>query len=84
MNPGNYRSSVKSRLFAVASFVQYNNQTDRVSINTRLRYHFKEGNDLWLVYNEGLNSERNQMQGPRLPVTESRTLLLKYTHTFIW
>ncbi|MCG8604608.1 hypothetical protein MJD09_06345, partial [bacterium] len=72
-----------NRHFSVASFVQYNSQMDRVSINTRLRYHFKEGKDLWLVYNEGLNSDRTQMQLPRLPVTESRTVLLKYTHTFI-
>lgn len=70
--------------FSVASLVQYNNQTERVSINTRIRYHFREGNDLWFVYNEGINSERNQILGPRLPITESRTVLLKYTHTFIW
>ena len=70
--------------FSIASLVQYNNQTDRVNINTRLRYHFREGNDLWFVYNEGINSDRVQFQGPRLPFTESRTVLLKYTHTFIW
>ena len=70
--------------FSVASFVQYNSLEDLVSINTRLRYHFKEGNDLWLVYNEGMYADRTHVQGPRLPVTESRTLLLKYSHTFIW
>lgn len=70
--------------FSAASFVQYNSLSNRVNINTRLRYHFREGNDLWLVYNEGIYSERDQLMGPRLPITESRTLLLKYTHTFIW
>ena len=69
---------------SAASFVQYNSLTDQVNINTRLRYHFKEGNDLWLVYNEGVNTDRTQFLGPRLPFTESRTVLLKYTHTFIW
>ena len=69
---------------SAAAFVQYNSQRDQVSVNTRLRYHFREGNDLWLVYNEGINSDRVQQQGPRLPITESRTVLLKYTHTFIW
>ena len=73
-----------NRHFSVASFVQFNNQTDRISINTRLRYHFREGNDLWLVYNEGLITDRNRMPGPRLPATDSRTFLLKYAHTFIW
>ena len=69
---------------SLASFVQYNSLQDRVNINTRLRYHFKEGNDLWLVYNEGIYSDRSQSMAPRLPVTDSRTVLLKYTHTFIW
>ena len=73
-----------NRHFSAASFVQYNSQTDRVNINTRIRYHFREGVDLWLVYNEGIYSDRVQLQGPRLPVTESRSILLKYTHTFIW
>ncbi|MFK7844798.1 MAG: DUF5916 domain-containing protein [Rhodothermales bacterium] len=73
-----------NRHFSAASFVQYNSLTDRMNINTRLRYHFREGNDLWIVYNEGVNADRTQMIGPRLPVTESRTVLLKYTHTFIW
>lgn len=73
-----------NRHFSAASFVQYNSLANRVSINTRLRYHFREGNDLWFVYNQGINSDRFQPQGPRLPFTESRTLLLKYTHTFIW
>ncbi|MEL6820774.1 MAG: hypothetical protein AAFP70_03355, partial [Calditrichota bacterium] len=71
-----------NRHFSAFSFVQYNNQIDKVSVNTRLRYHFKEGRDLWIVYNEGLNSNRPRIQSPRLPVTDSRTLLLKYTHTF--
>ncbi|MGH1366921.1 MAG: DUF5916 domain-containing protein, partial [Calditrichia bacterium] len=70
------------RHFSASSFVQYNSQIDRVSINTRLRYHVNEGRDLWIVYNEGLNSNRPRNQSPRLPVTDSRTVLLKYTHTF--
>lgn len=69
--------------FSAASFVQYNSLAGRLSLNTRLRYHFGEGHDLWLVYNEGVNTDRFQPQAPRLPVTESRTFLLKYTHTFI-
>ena len=61
--------------FSAASLVQYNSQTNRLNLNTRLRYHFGEGKDLWLVYNEGINSERSSFSGPRLPIAESRTVL---------
>jgi len=66
------------------AFVQHNSADDIVVTNLRLRYNFAEGNDLWIVYNEGLNTDRYRdiRNRPALPFTESRTLLLKYTHTF--
>ncbi len=66
------------------AFVQYNSTSDRLSVNARLRYHFREGQDLWLVYDEGFNTDRDVLLGPQLPLSDSRALLLKYTHTFIW
>jgi len=69
---------------SAAAFLQYNSVADVFIVNTRIRYHFGEGNDLWLVYNEGLNTERFRPFGPRLPVSGSRAILLKYTYTFIW
>ena len=69
---------------SATAFLQYNTVADVVVVNTRIRYHFGEGNDLWLVYNEGINSERYRSGGPMLPITESRAILLKYTYTFIW
>jgi len=72
-----------NRHLSASSFVQFNSLTDKVNVNTRLRYHIGEGNDLWFVHNEGVNSVRDQLQGPRLALTESRTILLKYTHTFV-
>ncbi|MFQ5641173.1 MAG: DUF5916 domain-containing protein [bacterium] len=65
------------------AFLQFSNISDLVNINARLRYHFSEGNDLWLVYDEGLNTQRNQLDAPRLPISDKRALLLKYTYTFI-
>ena len=38
-------------------FVQYNSLTEQATTNARLRYNFREGQDLWLVWNEGLNIE---------------------------
>ncbi len=69
--------------FSATAFLQYNSVADVVIVNTRIRYHFGEGNDLWLVFNEGLNTERHQPFGPMLPVSDGRAILLKYTYTFI-
>jgi hypothetical protein len=63
------------------SFVQYNSAFDLVSTNVRFRYNFKEGSDLWVVYNEGFNVDRTR-EVPWLPLTNDRTILVKYSHTF--
>ncbi|MCH8961531.1 MAG: carbohydrate binding family 9 domain-containing protein, partial [Bacteroidetes bacterium] len=63
------------------AFIQFNSATNTVSANVRFRYNFREGNDLWIVYNEGLNTDRHRV-APALPFTDTRTILLKYTYTF--
>jgi hypothetical protein len=63
------------------ALLQYNSVSRSVSANVRFRYNFREGNDLWIVYNEGLNTDRHRLS-PVLPFTDNRTILLKYTHTF--
>jgi hypothetical protein len=65
------------------AFVQYNSTTQRVNMNLRARYNFAEGTDLWIVYDEGLATDRlPDPTEPRLPFSMSRSLMLKYTHTF--
>jgi hypothetical protein len=65
------------------AFVQYNSTTQRVNVNVRARYNFSEGTDLWVVYDEGLATDLLPDPGaPRLPRSMSRSLLVKYTHTF--
>ena len=80
------RLRLRAALDARASgnaFVQYNSTTDQLALNFRLRYNFAEGTDLWLVYDEALNTERPDELGiPRLPLSSARALVLKYTHTF--
>jgi hypothetical protein len=82
------RLRVRTALDARASgnaFVQYNSTTDRLDFNVRLRYAMAEGTDLWLVYNEGLDTSRGRdiLQEDRFsPLSMSRALVLKYTHTF--
>lgn len=67
--------------FSIQTFFQFNNTRDLLLTNARLRYNFSEGNDFWLVYNDGFNTNRSQFE-PKLPLSNSRTILLKYTHTF--
>ncbi len=69
---------------SLSTFGQYNNVDDRTSINARFRYHFREGTDLWIVYNEGFNFERGTAAGPMLPFSAGRSLMVKYSHTFVW
>lgn len=80
------RLRVRTALDARASgnaFVQYNSTTDRFDVNIRFRYNFAEGTDLWLVYNEGLDTERGlDGLGTRPPLSAGRSLIIKYSHTF--
>jgi hypothetical protein len=66
------------------TFAQFSNLADLASFNARFRYHFREGTDLWIVYTEGVNTNREIAGEPNLPASAGRTLMLKYSHTFIW
>jgi hypothetical protein len=77
------RGAVDTR-FSIDAFGQYNSLTGQLTGNTRFRYNFREGQDLWLVWNEGLNLDRDPLAVPRLPFADARTLTLKYSHTLIF
>lgn len=66
---------------SASALAQYSSLRDLATANLRLRYSFREGNDLFLVFNEGINTDRFAAD-PTLPISGSRTVLLKYTHTF--
>jgi hypothetical protein len=68
-----------SGALSTAFFVQYASAADLVTLNARLRYNRREGQDLYLVFNDGLNTERTAFE-PGLPLSAGRTLLLKYSH----
>lgn len=65
------------------AFVQYNSTTNRLDFNVRLRYALAEGTDLWLVYNEGLDTDRyeDRLANRFAPLSLSRAFIVKYTHT---
>jgi hypothetical protein len=70
-----------STRLSAAGFVQYNSAAQAVGANLRARYNPAEGNDLYLVYNHGLNTDRDRLT-PALPLTSEHTLLVKYSRTF--
>jgi Domain of unknown function (DUF5916) len=70
-----------STKFSAAAFVQYSSADNEVTANVRIRYNPREGTDFYIVYNDGLNTDRlNEI--PILPRSMGRTLLVKYTYTF--
>jgi hypothetical protein len=70
-----------STKLSVSAFIQYNSAEDNIISNFRLRYNPREGNDFYIVYNEGTNTDLDR-EMPTLPRMSDRTLLLKYTYTF--
>ncbi|MFC1564739.1 DUF5916 domain-containing protein [candidate division KSB1 bacterium] len=70
-----------NRQLSLNGFIQYNSVTDQLTPNIRFRYNHSEGNDLWLVYNEVFNTDRERLV-PALPRTDNRAVMMKYTYTF--
>jgi hypothetical protein len=66
---------------SISTFIQYNSSENTVVTNFRFRYNPREGNDFYIVFNEGRNTYRN-IENPRLPLFNNRSILLKYTYTF--
>ena len=73
------RVMLSTRSSAVA-FVQYSRTDDSVVANLRFRYNPREGTDLYIVWNEGLVTDRSY-PGPARPLSDERTILIKYAHT---
>jgi hypothetical protein len=67
--------------FSINAYIQYNTALDGIITNLRFRYNPKEGNDLYLVFNEDRNTSLDR-EVPNLPIYNSRAVMLKYTYTF--
>ncbi len=65
---------------SVSAFVQYNSLSERISADTRIRYNFAEGRDLFIIYNEGLTVDPTTH---RLRALGERSILLKLSYTLI-
>jgi Domain of unknown function (DUF5916)/Carbohydrate family 9 binding domain-like len=63
------------------TYFQYNTAWKEANTNLRIRYNPKEGNDFYIVLNEGRNTNLRREVLTR-PVYNSRSILLKYSYTF--
>ncbi len=72
-----------NRKISTNALVQYNSNADLFSANIRFRYNFREGQDLWIVLNSGMNTNRTNYF-PELPAVDTQSVLIKYLHTFIF
>ena len=68
---------------SLSAYIQYNTAIDKVVTNIRFRYNPREGNDFYIVYDEGINSDL-ATGNSRVAVFIRQNLLLKYTYTFIF
>jgi hypothetical protein len=66
---------------SLSAFIQYNSDSHNIGSNIRFRYNPREGNDLWIVYNEDTNTDLHR-EIPYRPRLAGRTVMLKYTYTF--
>ncbi len=70
-----------SNALSISTLVQYSNIDHGVLTNFRLRYNPREGNDFYLVFNQGRNIELNRVI-PALNPINNQGIMLKYTYTF--
>jgi len=64
-------------LMFASALVQYNSSIRRASINLRLRWEYRPGSELFVVYNDELNT-----LVPRFPELQNRAFIIKATRLF--
>ena len=71
-----------STKLSASAFVQFNTANEVFVGNFRIRYNPREGNDLYLVYNDSRGFMVGDDVVPQPPSYYNRAIMLKYTHTF--
>src|SRR5256885_16873425 len=64
-------------LMFTSALIQYNTSTNRVSANVRLRWEYRPGSELFVVYNE----ERDTLS-PHFPDLQNRAVIVKINRLF--
>lgn len=70
-----------STKFSLKLYTQFDDLSNVVSSNLRFRYNPKEGTDLYIVIDQGLNSSLDRLN-PHLPLLDSQEFTIKYLKTF--
>ena len=76
-----FRSQIAYSLnthLSASALVQYDNSTREIGVNFRLGYLFREGTELFIVYDD----LRKKEDSGTIPITNSRRLLMKFTYLF--
>jgi hypothetical protein len=66
---------------SLTALVQYSAADHAVSANFRFRFNPREGTDIYIVYNDGLNTDR-LVRVPYPPLSTGRALLIKANYMF--
>ncbi len=74
----NYNFSTR---YSLKSYFQFDDLSHQTSTNFRFRYNPKEGTDLFIVVNQGLNNARTRLD-PKLPYINNQAITIKFTKTF--
>lgn len=69
-----------STRFSVKLFTQYEDLSNEISSNLRIRYNPKEGTDLFIVFNHGMNTNRTIFE-PHKPVVSQQAVTVKFVKT---
>ncbi len=76
------KTALNPRL-SISGFGQYSSSVARTALNIRARYHFREGTDLWVVYNEDLHNDLDLGSRVPRPRSAGRALMVKYSRAFV-
>ncbi len=70
--------TVSPRMFA-AALVQYQSRTQSMGTNVRMRWEYKPGSELFIVYSDGRTTS-----GAGFPALDNRSIVVKATRLFRW
>ncbi|HXL54761.1 MAG TPA: hypothetical protein VN958_00805, partial [Chitinophagaceae bacterium] len=71
-----------SSRFSIKLLSQYDKLNNTISSNLRFRYNPREGTDLYVVFNQGLNDNTERLT-PHLPFVNNQAIIIKFSKTFI-
>ncbi len=67
--------------YSLKTYFQFDDLSQQTSTNIRFRYNPKEGTDLFIVINQGINNYRTRLD-PKLPYINNQAFTIKFTKTF--